>query len=62
MDFYALILKMVCVVISLEWDSDLAAILLLVHLLLPTAKGKRQGKISAREAADRVIKFMKVCL
>ncbi|XP_030608908.1 uncharacterized protein LOC115796684 isoform X1 [Archocentrus centrarchus] len=43
-----------------EWDSDLAAILLLVHLLPPTAKGKRQGKISAPQAADRVIKFMKV--
>ncbi|XP_035984719.1 uncharacterized protein LOC118558304 isoform X2 [Fundulus heteroclitus] len=42
-----------------EWDRDLAAILLLVHLLPPTAKGKRQGKISAPEAADRVVKFMK---
>ncbi|XP_058505767.1 uncharacterized protein LOC131472512 isoform X2 [Solea solea] len=42
------------------WDSDVAAILLLVHLLPPTAKGKRHGKISASEAADHVIKFMKV--
>ncbi|CAL8332938.1 unnamed protein product [Arctogadus glacialis] len=42
------------------WDSDLAAILLLVHLLPPTAKGKRHGKISATEAADHVVKFMKV--
>ncbi|CAL8382018.1 unnamed protein product [Arctogadus glacialis] len=44
----------------LGWDSDLAAILLLVHLLPPTAKGKRHGKISATEAADHVVKFMKV--
>ncbi|XP_046902338.1 uncharacterized protein LOC124485075 isoform X1 [Hypomesus transpacificus] len=29
------------------WDSDLAAILMLVHILPPTAKGKRHGKISA---------------
>ncbi|XP_076149343.1 uncharacterized protein LOC143133466 [Alosa pseudoharengus] len=42
------------------WDSDLAAILLLVHLLPPTAKGKRHGKISATEATDHVVKFMKV--
>ncbi|KAM4597229.1 uncharacterized protein V3H82_023060 [Fundulus diaphanus] len=45
-----------------EWDRDLAAILLLVHLLPPTAKGKRQGKISAPEAADRVVKFMKTAV
>ncbi|KAK0136978.1 hypothetical protein N1851_026844 [Merluccius polli] len=44
----------------LGWDSDLAAILL--HLLPPTAKGKKTSvKISVTEAADRVIKFMKVC-
>ncbi|KAG7459331.1 hypothetical protein MATL_G00209520 [Megalops atlanticus] len=41
------------------WDSDLAAILLLVHLLPPTTKGKRHGKFSASEAADHVFKFMK---
>lgn len=45
----------------LGWDRDLAAILLLVHLLPPTAKGKKTRKISAAEAADQVIKFMKVC-
>ena len=44
----------------LGWDSDLAAILLLIHLLPPTAKGKRHGKISATEATDHVVKFMKV--
>ncbi|XP_014844939.1 PREDICTED: uncharacterized protein LOC106919223 isoform X2 [Poecilia mexicana] len=43
-----------------EWDSDVAAILLLVHLLPPTAKGKKHVKIGATEAADRVVKFMKV--
>ncbi|XP_014909452.1 uncharacterized protein LOC106960717 isoform X2 [Poecilia latipinna] len=43
-----------------EWDSDVAAILLLVHLLPPTAKGRKHVKISATEAADRVVKFMKV--
>ncbi|XDV16209.1 hypothetical protein PO909_016025 [Leuciscus waleckii] len=43
------------------WDSDVAAILLLVHLLPPTIKGRKTGKISATEAADHVVKFMKVC-
>lgn len=42
-------------------ESDLAAILLLLHLLPPTAKGKVHGKINAAEAAEHVIKFMKVC-
>ncbi|KAJ8375057.1 hypothetical protein SKAU_G00056370 [Synaphobranchus kaupii] len=42
------------------WDSDLAALLLLVHLLPPTAKGKKMGKVSASDAADHVIKFVKV--
>lgn len=44
----------------LGWESDLAAILLLLHLLPPTVKGKVHGKISAADAADHVIKFMKV--
>ncbi|XP_043959661.1 uncharacterized protein LOC122823761 [Gambusia affinis] len=43
-----------------EWDNDLVAILLLVHLLPPTAKGKKHVKIRATEAADHVVKFMKV--
>ncbi|RXN38196.1 hypothetical protein ROHU_001343 [Labeo rohita] len=42
------------------WDSDVAAILLLLHLLPPTVKGRKTGKISATEAADHVVKFMKV--
>ncbi|XP_077079065.1 uncharacterized protein LOC143732177 [Siphateles boraxobius] len=42
------------------WDSDMAAILLLVHLLPPTIKGRKTGKISATEAVENVVKFMKV--
>ncbi|XP_069388057.1 uncharacterized protein [Paralichthys olivaceus] len=45
---------------SEEWDSEMAAILLLLHLLPPTVKGKKAGKMSASEAARRLIKFMKV--
>ncbi|KAK2907051.1 hypothetical protein Q8A67_006036 [Cirrhinus molitorella] len=41
------------------WDSDVAAILLLLHLLPPTVKGRKTGKISATEAADHAVKFMK---
>lgn len=44
----------------LGWDSDLAAILLLVHFLPPTTKGQRHGKISATETTDHVVKFMKL--
>ena len=57
-----IILLCVCVcenINPLGLDSDLAAILLLVHVLPPTAKGKRHGKISTSEAAD--LKFMKIC-
>ncbi|XP_052394318.1 uncharacterized protein LOC127951447 [Carassius gibelio] len=42
------------------WDSDVAAILLLIHLLPPTVKGRKTGKISATEAADHIVKFIKV--
>ncbi|XP_037387943.1 uncharacterized protein LOC119263450 isoform X2 [Pygocentrus nattereri] len=42
------------------WHSDLACILLLLHLLPPTSKGKKMGKISASEAEDRLVKFMRV--
>ncbi|CAL8300304.1 unnamed protein product [Merluccius merluccius] len=45
---------------SEEWDSEMTAILLLLHLLPPTVKGKKGGKMSASEAARRLIKFMKV--
>ncbi|XP_063048691.1 uncharacterized protein LOC134442452 [Engraulis encrasicolus] len=49
-----------CVWHSEEWDSEMAAILLLLHLLPPTVKGKKSGKMSASEATRRLIKFMKV--
>ncbi|XP_042565615.1 uncharacterized protein LOC116223571 [Clupea harengus] len=43
------------------WDSDMSAILLLLHLLPPSAQGrKRPGKISASQAVDQLIKFQKV--
>ncbi len=38
----------------------MAAILLLVHLLPPTVKLRKTGKISATEAADHVVMFIKV--
>ncbi|KAL1266958.1 hypothetical protein QQF64_002633 [Cirrhinus molitorella] len=43
-----------------RWASDVAAILLLLHLFPLTRKGRKTGKISATEAADHVVKFMKV--
>ncbi|KAL2079825.1 hypothetical protein ACEWY4_025569 [Coilia grayii] len=43
------------------WDNDMSAIILLLHLLLPSAQGrKRTGKISASHAVDDLIKFQKV--
>ncbi|KAL2096963.1 hypothetical protein ACEWY4_006170 [Coilia grayii] len=42
------------------WDSDMSSILLLVHLLPPSTQGrKRPGKISARQACDYLVKFLK---
>ncbi|XP_056432740.1 uncharacterized protein LOC130371116 [Gadus chalcogrammus] len=42
------------------WDSDMASLLLLVHLLPPTPSGKKGAvKLSIREAVDRVVKFHK---
>lgn len=41
------------------WDSDVAAVLMLVQLLPPTVKKRKTGKVSTAEAADRVVKFMK---
>ncbi|CAL8341761.1 unnamed protein product [Gadus morhua 'NCC'] len=44
------------------WDSDMSAIILLLHLLPPSAQGrKRPGKISASNAVYHLIKFQK-CL
>ncbi|KAL6459680.1 hypothetical protein MHYP_G00314390 [Metynnis hypsauchen] len=44
------------------WDSDMFAILLLLlHLLPPSAQGrKRPGKMSASQAVDQLIRFQKV--
>ncbi|XP_053351521.1 uncharacterized protein LOC128521493 [Clarias gariepinus] len=43
------------------WDSDMSAILLLLHLLPPSAQGrKRPGKLSAYQAVDQLIRFQKV--
>ncbi|XP_056287411.1 uncharacterized protein LOC130204607 [Pseudoliparis swirei] len=36
------------------WDSDLSSILLLVHLLPPTAKGPKSPKISSHQAIKHV--------
>ncbi|KAJ8285246.1 hypothetical protein GJAV_G00024610 [Gymnothorax javanicus] len=41
------------------WDSDMASVLLLVHLLPPPPGGRKSAKISAREAVDRVVQFYK---
>lgn len=49
--------------LSLGWDSDMSSILVLVHLLPPSSQcRKRLGKISARQACDRLVKFIKVKL
>ncbi|XP_062309209.1 uncharacterized protein LOC134038860 isoform X1 [Osmerus eperlanus] len=42
------------------WDCEVAAICLLLHLLPPTSKGKKSAKISATDAAVRLVKFLKV--
>nr|XP_014265835.2 uncharacterized protein LOC106675528 [Maylandia zebra] len=42
------------------WDSDMSSILILVHLLPPSPHGrKRPGKLSARQACDHLVKFVK---
>lgn len=44
-------------------DSEISAILVLVHLLPPSPHGcKRPGKLSARDASDHLVKFIKVRL
>jgi len=47
--------------LSVVWDCEVAAICLLLHLLPPTSKGKKYSKISAMDAAVRLVKFLKVC-
>ncbi|XP_078798880.1 uncharacterized protein LOC144990115 [Oryzias latipes] len=42
------------------WDSDISALLLLLHLLPPTSKGhKKSAKISSAQAAHRLVRFVK---
>ncbi|CAI5662795.1 unnamed protein product [Oreochromis niloticus] len=42
------------------WDSDMAALLLLLHLLPPTSKGhKKPAKISSAQAANHLVRFVK---
>lgn len=42
------------------WDSDLASILLLLHLVPPTAQGrKKPGKMSASKAEKHLVVFKK---
>lgn len=43
------------------WDSDLSTLLLLVHLLPPSAGRKMAAKISATNAADKLVLFHKSC-
>ncbi|XP_057706986.1 uncharacterized protein LOC130924435 [Corythoichthys intestinalis] len=46
--------------VEIGWDSDMSAILLLLHLLPPSAQGrKRPGKMSASQAVDNLIRFLK---
>ncbi|XP_032365767.1 uncharacterized protein LOC116683406, partial [Etheostoma spectabile] len=45
------------------WDNDMSSILVLVHLLPPSPHGrKRPGKLSAKQASDHLVKFIKVRL
>lgn len=43
-----------------NWDSDMASLLLLLHLLPPTA-GRKRIKISPNDAVDRMVHFHKSC-
>lgn len=45
------------------WDSEMSSILLLIHLMPPSPHGhKRPGKLSARQAVEHLVKFIKVML
>ncbi|XP_072554962.1 uncharacterized protein [Paramormyrops kingsleyae] len=44
-----------------DWDSDMASLLLLLHLLPPTAGRKRRAKISPSDATDKMVHFHKSC-
>ena len=50
-----------CDYFMLGWDSDLSSILLLLHLLPPSAQGrKKPGKMSATQAMGNIVVFRKV--
>lgn len=42
------------------WDCEVSAVLLLLNLLPPISKGRKSSKISTSNAADHLMKFMKV--
>ncbi|KAI4832135.1 hypothetical protein KUCAC02_015112 [Chaenocephalus aceratus] len=43
------------------WDSDMSSLMVFVHLLPPSTQGrKRPGKLSARQASEHLVKFLKV--
>ncbi|KAG9260186.1 hypothetical protein AMEX_G16206 [Astyanax mexicanus] len=45
-----------------EWDSDMASLLLLLHILPPQSPGRKKAqKISVRQATDHLVMFHKVC-
>ena len=49
--------------LCIGWDSDLSSIILLLHLIPPSAQGrKRPGKVSATQAEKHLVVFMKVCI
>ncbi|XP_033989913.1 uncharacterized protein LOC117485465 [Trematomus bernacchii] len=42
------------------WDNDMSSLMVLVHLLPPSTQGrKRPGKLSARQASEHLVKFLK---
>ncbi|XP_048054444.1 uncharacterized protein LOC125273289 [Megalobrama amblycephala] len=46
--------------VNFVWDSDLSSILLLLHLIPPSAQGrKRPGKVSASQAEKHLVVFKK---
>ncbi|XP_054882533.1 uncharacterized protein LOC129357036 isoform X2 [Poeciliopsis prolifica] len=46
---------------DMSWDSDLSSILLLLHLIPPSALGrKRPGKVSASQAEKHLVVFKKI--
>ncbi|CAI5644299.1 unnamed protein product [Oreochromis niloticus] len=44
-----------------EWDSDMASLLVLLHLLTPQPAGRKRPKMSVGEAIDHLVKFHKSC-